>query len=637
MFGPGTLGFAKWVGADRRRRPHSRVRRRAPSTPRCRAGPGPVVLALPEDMLTTPTAAPVAAARRAGAAPGRRPGALRDLRELLADAERPFVIVGGSGWTRAGVRRRCSASPRAGSCRSAAPSASRTCSTTAIRTTPATSASASIRSSRRACSEADLILAIGPRLGEMTTGGYTLLRGAAAAAEAGPHPRRRRGARPRLPGRPADQRRRWRAPRRRWRRSTRRPTLPLGRRGPRRRTPTTRPTCVPTPVAPLDMAEVVRDCSQHLPADTIFTNGAGNFAGWLHRFYRYHGLRHAAARSSRRPRARWATACRPASPRRCSSRSARRQHRRRRRLPDERPGARDRDRAVRRASKLIIIVVDNGMLRHDPHAPGARVPGRGSRHRLVQPRLRRAGAGLRLVRGRARRDDGGVRAGAARRARRRPAGADPSAARRRRDHQPDDARARSAATPRPRLGKTTEALMSTTMPADSPPAISATRTRARSARPSSSCRRSFASYGGAGGVRRHGRDGQVLRGQLARQGRARRAGRRPRPGRRRRRVAAPGAGRRQRRRGGGEEWLGRSRRRRRGARRRRARGDAGRHPRARARAAADREAQPGRARRRGADPGRLGASGRSPGRRCRRHRRPRRRSPATGRGRRAAP
>jgi acetolactate synthase-1/2/3 large subunit len=27
-----------------------------------------------------------------------------------------------------------------------------------------------------------------------------------------------------------------------------------------------------------------------LPADAILTNGAGNFASWLHRFYRYHGM-----------------------------------------------------------------------------------------------------------------------------------------------------------------------------------------------------------------------------------------------------------------------------------------------------------------------------------------------------------
>jgi acetolactate synthase-1/2/3 large subunit len=47
------------------------------------------------------------------------------------------------------------------------------------------------------------------------------------------------------------------------------------------------------PVEPLDMAEVVRAIDRHVPAEAVFTNGAGNFAGWLHRFHRYAGLRHA--------------------------------------------------------------------------------------------------------------------------------------------------------------------------------------------------------------------------------------------------------------------------------------------------------------------------------------------------------
>jgi acetolactate synthase-1/2/3 large subunit len=32
-------------------------------------------------------------------------------------------------------------------------------------------------------------------------------------------------------------------------------------------------------------AQVVRTLSEQLPADTIFCNGAGNFAAWLHRFH----------------------------------------------------------------------------------------------------------------------------------------------------------------------------------------------------------------------------------------------------------------------------------------------------------------------------------------------------------------
>ena len=29
---------------------------------------------------------------------------------------------------------------------------------------------------------------------------------------------------------------------------------------------------------------------KHLPADAVLTNGAGNFASWVHRYYRHHGL-----------------------------------------------------------------------------------------------------------------------------------------------------------------------------------------------------------------------------------------------------------------------------------------------------------------------------------------------------------
>jgi acetolactate synthase-1/2/3 large subunit len=41
------------------------------------------------------------------------------------------------------------------------------------------------------------------------------------------------------------------------------------------------------PVAPMDMAEIVKTVERLAPADSVLTNGAGNFSGWLHRFYRY--------------------------------------------------------------------------------------------------------------------------------------------------------------------------------------------------------------------------------------------------------------------------------------------------------------------------------------------------------------
>ncbi len=71
-------------------------------------------------------------------------------------------------------------------------------------------------------------------------------------------------------------------------------------------------------VEPLDMAEVVKTVQRLAPDDTVYTNGAGNFSGWLHRFMPLpRRCSTTAARSSRRPRARWATACRRRWPRRC--------------------------------------------------------------------------------------------------------------------------------------------------------------------------------------------------------------------------------------------------------------------------------------------------------------------------------
>jgi acetolactate synthase-1/2/3 large subunit len=37
----------------------------------------------------------------------------------------------------------------------------------------------------------------------------------------------------------------------------------------------------------VNMSEVVRHLAEVLPADAILTNGAGNFAAWLHRFHRH--------------------------------------------------------------------------------------------------------------------------------------------------------------------------------------------------------------------------------------------------------------------------------------------------------------------------------------------------------------
>jgi acetolactate synthase-1/2/3 large subunit len=40
----------------------------------------------------------------------------------------------------------------------------------------------------------------------------------------------------------------------------------------------------------VNMPEVVAALQRHLPADAVLTNGAGNFASWVHRYYKHHGL-----------------------------------------------------------------------------------------------------------------------------------------------------------------------------------------------------------------------------------------------------------------------------------------------------------------------------------------------------------
>ena len=70
---------------------------RAPSTPRRSGRPGPVVVALPEDMLSEPAACADAARYQ----PVQAHPALQDmarLHVLLAAAKRPFMILGGGGW-----------------------------------------------------------------------------------------------------------------------------------------------------------------------------------------------------------------------------------------------------------------------------------------------------------------------------------------------------------------------------------------------------------------------------------------------------------------------------------------------------------------------------------------------------------
>jgi acetolactate synthase-1/2/3 large subunit len=279
MYGP----LAKWVGEanDPRRIPElaSRAFHLAVS-----GRPGPVVLALPEDVLAEPCETADADRYQAVQA---HPGAddLARIRELLAASERPLAIVGGGGWTRQAATDMLAFAERWD-----LPTAvSFRCQDYVDNRSPVYAGDIGLAVNpklARRVEDADLLLVVGPRLGEATTQGYTLLDiprpqarlvhvhpGAdelgrvyqgdvlvnsglpqACAALAALEP-------------PRD--RRWAA----WRESARADyeehIRPVGSPG------------------TLNLSEVVLHLRETLPRDAVLANGAGNFTVWAHRFYQF--------------------------------------------------------------------------------------------------------------------------------------------------------------------------------------------------------------------------------------------------------------------------------------------------------------------------------------------------------------
>ena len=287
MFGPGTLGLAKWAAqVDSAERLPEYVARAFRTAMQGR--PGPVVLALPEDMLTTPTAAPVLPqVEPVHAWPA--PGGLRALREMLLAAQRPIVIAGGSGWDAeaAAALQRFAENwnlPVACGWRFQDSFDNRHplyAGDVGIGINP--KLAARIR-------DADLIIALGIRLGEMTTGGYTLLQaprpaqrlvhihagaeelGRVYAADLLLQASMATAARA-LEGLAAPA------------------TLPWAAHTTAAQADYAANLVAP-PVEPMDLAVVVKTLQRLLPEDTVYTNGAGNFSGWLHRYGRLPGLQH---------------------------------------------------------------------------------------------------------------------------------------------------------------------------------------------------------------------------------------------------------------------------------------------------------------------------------------------------------
>ncbi|HEY6135738.1 MAG TPA: thiamine pyrophosphate-binding protein, partial [Rubrivivax sp.] len=172
MLGPGTLGMAKWVGevhdADRLPEYVARAFHTA-----MQGRPGPVVLVLPEDMLTQPTTAPVLP-RIEPARAWPAPGALRDLRSLLLKAERPLAIIGGACWSAESAR----ALERFAEAWQLPVGCGFRFQDGFDNRHPLYAGDVGIGINPKLAArvrDADLILAIGVRLGEMTTGGYSHL------------------------------------------------------------------------------------------------------------------------------------------------------------------------------------------------------------------------------------------------------------------------------------------------------------------------------------------------------------------------------------------------------------------------------------------------------------------------------
>ena len=246
--------------------------------------PGPVVLALPEDMLRervdvadAPPAAPAIA----------RPGAddLDRFRELLTKAARPFLLLGGGGWDA-----RACADIQAFAQAWSLPVG------TAFRrqdrfdnTHPLFAGDVGIGINpalRATIDESDLLIALGPRLGEMTTGGYglidvpspaqSLVHVFPAADEVGRvyHAELGIAARPdafasavagMVPDGPVAWADRAAAAHQAY------VDWSIPKQGP----------------GDVQFGEVIGWLARNLPDNAIITNGAGNYNAWVHRYYRH--------------------------------------------------------------------------------------------------------------------------------------------------------------------------------------------------------------------------------------------------------------------------------------------------------------------------------------------------------------
>ena len=257
--------------------------------------PGPVVLALPEDMLTTQALVcdtgryqPVQAAPAAAQ--------MAQLRTMLTAARRPVLLLGGSGWNDAA----CADLRKFAEMNHLPVACSFRFQDLFDNHHPNYIGDVGIGINPKLATrikEADLLIAIGPRLGEMTTSGYSLLMSPmpkqtlihihSSAEELGsvyqaalminsgmPQFTEMLAALP-----PVDQQLATA-----WQETVTQARAEL-------RSYQTQPPIFSDGTAPLNLWQVVQELMRTLPRDTIITNGAGNYASWAHRFYLYGGKR----------------------------------------------------------------------------------------------------------------------------------------------------------------------------------------------------------------------------------------------------------------------------------------------------------------------------------------------------------
>ncbi|MFJ3048850.1 thiamine pyrophosphate-binding protein [Pseudomonas nitroreducens] len=282
MFG----GLAKWATEidDIRRIPEviARAFRVAQS-----GRPGPVVIGLPEEVLFgSAQVADVAPSPITRAAPTS--SALAELRERLSQARRPLLIVGGTGWTSEACEQvrafaRANRLPLVASFRRQDLIDNRD-----EQYAGQLGFGASPKLTARV-QEADLLLVLGSRLSETPSAGYTLIRSPrplqsmihvyADASELGrvyQADQMIEAGMPEIAAALAGLAPLTETPWAEWTAAARADYLSY-----------VTPPKQAEPPQGVDLTQVVHYLNETLPDDAVISNGAGNYAVWVHRFYRY--------------------------------------------------------------------------------------------------------------------------------------------------------------------------------------------------------------------------------------------------------------------------------------------------------------------------------------------------------------